>query len=64
MYVNLHCNIHSAPGKSRALISYEEYFQLQGKRDSHNNLEGDRKLSGASPKTTLETRKGENAFLP
>nr|XP_023885614.1 pleiotropic drug resistance protein 3-like isoform X1 [Quercus suber]POE69405.1 pleiotropic drug resistance protein 3 [Quercus suber] len=47
-----------SPGKSRALISYEKHSQLQGKKDSHNNLNRDQTPTGASPKTTVEPRKG------
>lgn len=63
IYVNLHFNLHSAPGKSRALISYEKHSQLQGKNDCHNNLNRDQTPTGASPKTTVEPRKGEKVFL-
>lgn len=63
LYVNLHFNLHSAPGKSRALISYEKHSQLQGKNDSHNNLNRDQTPTGASPKTNIEPRKGEKVFL-
>ncbi|KAK9991983.1 hypothetical protein SO802_026968 [Lithocarpus litseifolius] len=48
-----------SPGKSRALISYEKHSQLQGKKDSHNNLNRDQTPTGASPKTTVEPRKGK-----
>uniref|UniRef100_A0A2N9EIA3 ABC transporter domain-containing protein n=1 Tax=Fagus sylvatica TaxID=28930 RepID=A0A2N9EIA3_FAGSY len=46
------------PGKSRALISYEKHYQLQGKKDGHNNFNRFQKPAGASPNTTLEPRKG------
>lgn len=56
-------NIHSAPGKSRALISYERYSQLQGIKDSYNNSDRGTIPTRASPKTTSEARKGENASV-
>jgi hypothetical protein len=56
-------NLHSAPGKSRALISYEKHYQLQGKKDGHNNFNRFQKPAGASPNTTLEPRKGEILFV-
>ncbi|KAG6731444.1 hypothetical protein I3842_01G129400 [Carya illinoinensis] len=46
------------PGKSRALISYERYSQLQGIKERYNNSDRGTNPTGASPKTTSEARKG------
>ena len=35
--------MHSAPGKSRAIISFERYSQLQGKKDDKDSLQEESK---------------------
>ncbi|KAI4344715.1 hypothetical protein L6164_011909 [Bauhinia variegata] len=45
-----------APGRSRALITYEKYSQLQEKEDKNNSFVRERKNGGAPIETNSETR--------
>jgi hypothetical protein len=41
-------DMDSAPGNSRAIISYERYYQLQGRKDDVDGFDKDKKLHSAN----------------
>lgn len=55
--------MHPAPGKSRAIISYEKLSQIQRKEHSTEGAYEEEELKNDPPKTTKEPDRGWMNFL-
>jgi hypothetical protein len=55
--------IHSAPGKTRAIISYEKYNRLQGKIDGGVCVGINKTSTSACSKSSTGPNKGESASV-
>lgn len=61
--INHYIYLYSAPGKSRAMISYKKYSELQNKKDGINGSDKDRKPIDAPLKTTTGPKKGQKVII-
>ena len=55
--------MHPAPGKSRAIISYEKLSQIQGKEHSTKGAYEEEESKNPPPKTTKEPDRGLTNIL-
>lgn len=59
MYVLSQTFMHSAPGNSRAIISFEKYSQLNRKEDDKDSLQEESKLT-VDPGNIAVSKEGEH----